>query len=138
MVTSRKIRFTREKCLLGVWNICAVRSARVSGGDIRLAGRAKKRMKDKQGKYLLANHISRVLVNEAGRSVASETLVHFAFVALEPGGTHALHVPAAGQRAGPGVDAVVVADVCPGRARQEVRHQDRFSGRRSGWSCTRF
>lgn len=65
--------------------------------------------------------------------MASETLVHFAFVPLEPGGTHALHVPAAGQRAGPGVDAVVMADVCPGRSREGVRRRDRFNARRSGW-----
>lgn len=44
--------------------------------------------------------------------MASETLVHFAFVSLKPGGTHALHVSAAGQRAGLGGHAVVMADVC--------------------------
>lgn len=117
-----------------VWNICAVQSARISGGGVRLADRARRGRSptekgwrtNKVNRYLLADHISRVLVNEAGRPVASEALVHFAFVPLEPGGTHALHVPAAGQRAGPGVDAVVMADVCPGRAREEVRHRDRF------------
>lgn len=59
----------------------------------------------------LADHVSRLLVNEAGRSVTAETLVHLALVSLEPGRAHALHAAAAGQRARPGVHAVVVADV---------------------------
>lgn len=69
--------------------------------------------------------------------MASETLVHFAFVPLKPGGTHALHVAAAGQRAGLGVHAVVMADVCPGRRRVEVRHQEnvpRLSGTARGFN----
>lgn len=43
--------------------------------------------------------------------MAAEALVHLALVPLEPGRAHALHAAAAGQRARPGVDAVVVADV---------------------------
>lgn len=71
---------------------------------------SKKRENDSED--ILANHVSRLLVNKAGRSVAAETLVHLALVSLEPGRAHALHAAAAGQRARPGVDAVVVADVC--------------------------
>lgn len=44
--------------------------------------------------------------------MTAETLVHLALVSLEPGRAHALHAAAAGQRARPGVHAVVVADVC--------------------------
>lgn len=44
----------------------------------------------------LANHFSRLLINEARSSVASETLVHLALVPFKPGGTHTLHVAAAG------------------------------------------
>lgn len=60
----------------------------------------------------LADHVSRLLVNQAGRAVAAQTLVHLALVSLEPGRAHALHAAAAGQRARLGVHAVVVADVC--------------------------
>lgn len=63
-------------------------------------------------RYSLANHIPRLLVNEARCSVASETLVHLALVSLKPGRTHTLHISTTGQRAGLGVHAVVVADVC--------------------------
>lgn len=63
-------------------------------------------------RYLLANHISRALINEAGCSMASKTLVHFAFVSLKPGRTHTLHESTAGQRTGRGVHAVVITDVC--------------------------
>lgn len=89
-------------------------------------------------RYLLANHISCILVNDAGRSVASETLVHFAFVSLKPGGTHALHVSAAGQRAGLGGHAVVMADVCSGRSGEEMRNQLPFTISRSVWNGTGF
>lgn len=91
-----------------------------------------------KNRYLLANHVSRILVNEAGRSVAPETLVHFAFVSLKPGGTHALHVSAAGQRAGLGGHAVVMADVCSGRSGEQVRNQEHFTVSRSGWISTGF
>lgn len=89
-------------------------------------------------RYLLADHISRVLVNEARRSMAAETLVHFAFVSLEPGRTHALHVSAAGQRAGLGVHAVVMADVCSGRSREGIRIQKHLDVSRPGWDRTGF
>lgn len=75
----------------------------------------KKKKKEKRGEHCedsLADHVSRLLVNKAGRSVTAETLVHLALVSLEPGRAHALHAAAAGQRARPGVHAVVVADVC--------------------------
>lgn len=88
--------------------------------------------------YLLANHISCVLVNEAGRSMASETFVHFAFVSLKPGGTHTLHVSTAGQRAGLGCHAVVMTDVCLGRLAEEMRNQNYFTVSRSVWNCTGF
>lgn len=91
-----------------------------------------------KNRYLLANHVSRILVNEAGRSVAPETLVHFAFVSLKPGGTHALHVSTAGQRAGLGGHAVVMADVCLGRWEEQMKNQEHFTVSRSGWNSTGF
>lgn len=105
-------------------------------GRVRSATTAKVMKGSAVNRYLLANHISRILVNEAGRSVASETLVHFAFVSLKPGGTHALHVSAAGQRAGLGGHAVVMADVCSGRSEVEMRNQKHLTISRSGWNCT--
>ena len=52
-------------------------------------------MMDKNSKHSLANHISCLLINEAGSSVAAKTLVQLAFVSLKPGGAHTLHISAA-------------------------------------------
>lgn len=100
-------------------------------GKVRSPTTAKAMKDSTVNRYLLANHIPCILVNEAGRAVASETLVHFAFVSLKPGGTHALHVSAAGQRAGLGGHAVVMADVCSGRSGEEMRNQEHFTVSRS-------
>lgn len=74
---------------------------------------------------LLAHHVSRLLVNKAGRSVTAETLVHLALVSLEPGRAHALHAAATWQRARPRVHAVVVADVwCTSRKKMGKRKRE--------------
>lgn len=53
-------------------------------------------MEFRDTKHSLANHISCLLINEAGSTMASETLVHLTLVPLIPGGTHTLHVASAG------------------------------------------
>lgn len=92
----------------------------------------------------LANHVSRLLINKTGCSVASETLVHLTLVSFKPGGAHALHVSAAGERAGPGVHAVVMTDVCSAfgeikRERSAYNEKRRkCSLSRFDWSCMRL
>lgn len=152
--------YTLPKRLLVAWNICRVQSNLPASAEVTCPqaeayvcmdsahwGSRERTLSELEPKprrpawknrYLLANHVSRILVNEAGRSVAPETLVHFAFVSLKPGGTHALHVSAAGQRAGLGGHAVVMADVCSGRSGEQMRNQEHFTVSRSGWNSTGF
>lgn len=51
---------------------------------------------DENVKHSLANHISCFLVNKAGCSMASKTLVHLTLVSFIPGRTNAFHIAAAG------------------------------------------
>ena len=82
--------------------------------------RQQRQQQQQQQANSLAHHVPSVFGDETRRPVASQTLVHLTLVALKPGGTDALHIATAGQRARLGVHAVVVADVCWKSARRHT------------------
>lgn len=65
----------------------------------------------KPSKNSLAGHVSTLLMEHTGSATAALTLIHIALAALVARRTHTLHMATAGQRAGLGVHAVMVADV---------------------------